>query len=95
MQSQYIFTYHTGYHKNKRLSFLLSSFCLLLILGFIIICYDGDLSDNNDPPVIALQCPIIYFANDQITLTKLISESINLPLINKNSFLVRAPPIYF
>jgi hypothetical protein len=93
MQSQYIFTYHTVYHKNKKLSFLLSGFCLLLILGFGIICYDDDLSDTNSPPVIALQCPIIYFANDQITLTKLISESINLPLVNKNSFLSRSPPI--
>lgn len=80
-------------HKNKKRTFLLSSLCLLTILGFGIICYDDNLLDSNDPPVIALQYPIIiYPTHDGITFIQITSKSINLPLINKNSFLTRAPP---
>jgi hypothetical protein len=88
-----IFTYHGFHRKHQKLSFLLSTFCFLTILGFVIICYDDDLLDNYDPPVIALRCPIIlYHATDEITLIKLIGESVSLPLINNFSFLTRAPP---
>ena len=84
---------HRVQTKNKNLLFLSGSLCLLTILGLIIICYDGDLTDDYDPPVFALQSPIIiYPAHDEITHLKLISESISFPLINKNSFLTRAPP---
>lgn len=93
MHFHYMFTEHRVHHKNKKRTFLLSSLCLLTILGFGIICYDDDLLDSNDPPVIALQYPIIIYPNhDGIAFIQLISESINLPLINKNSFLTRAPP---
>jgi hypothetical protein len=64
-----------------------------MILGLVIICYDGDLTDNYDPPVFVLQSPvIIYPAHNEITLIKFISKSISLPLISKSSFLTRAPP---
>jgi hypothetical protein len=79
--------------KNKTLLFLLGSLCLLTVLGLVIICCDGDLTDDYDPPVFALQSPIvIYPSHDEITALKLISESISLTLINKNPFLTRAPP---
>ena len=79
---------------RKRL-FLTTSISLLLILGFGIIFYDDDLSGNNDSLVIALQFPIISPDNNEITLIKLISESIDLPLINKTSQPTRAPPRQF
>lgn len=78
--------------KDSKRVFLVASLSLLLILGFGIICYDDDLSDNNDPPVIALQCPIILPANDEISFIELTIESIRLPLINQLSLPVRAPP---
>lgn len=85
--------HHSVYHKNKKLSFLLVSFYLLLILGFGIICYDNNLVDTNDSPVIAFQYPvIIYPTHNGITYIQPIDESINLPFIIKNSFLTRAPP---
>jgi hypothetical protein len=88
-----MFTEHRVYHRNKKRTFLLSSLCLLTILGFGIICYDDNLLDSNDPPVIALQYPIIiYPTHDGIAFIQLTSKSINLPLIHKNSFLTRAPP---
>ncbi len=84
---------HRVYTKNKNLLLLSGSLCLLTILGLVIICYDGDLTDNYDPPVFALQASIIiYTANNEITHLKLISESISFPLINQNFFLSRAPP---
>jgi hypothetical protein len=93
MHFQYLLADHRGQHKNKKLSLLLASFCLLTILGLGIICYDDDLLDSNDPPVIALQHPIIiYPTHDEIAFIQLSSESINLRLINNNSFLTRAPP---
>jgi hypothetical protein len=74
-------------------SFLLIVFCLLTIAGLGFICYDNDLSDSNDPPVIALRYPVLFYAaDDVIALLPLISESIDLPFINKNPFLSRAPP---
>jgi hypothetical protein len=73
--------------------FLFISFCLLTIVGTGLICYDNDLSDSNDPPVIALRYPVLFYAaDDVIALLPLISESIDLPFINKNPFLSRAPP---
>jgi hypothetical protein len=92
MHFQDIFAHDGVYDKDRKRLFLITSLSLLLILGVGIICYDNDLSDNNDPPVIALQCPIIYPDKNEITLIKLISASINLPLINKTSLLTRAPP---
>lgn len=91
-----MFTSHRGYYKDRKRVFLLASLSFLLILGFGIICYDNDLLDTNDPPVIAFQYPvIIYLTHDEITYIQPTIESINLPLINKNSFLSRAPPILF
>lgn len=93
MYYQYTFARQKARHKNRNLLFLFAVFCLLTIVGLGIICYDDDLLDPNDPPIIALQHPIIiYPAHDGITLIKLVSESIKLPLINKTSFLTRAPP---
>lgn len=85
--------YYKTFHKNKKLSLLLTSFCLIMILGFVIILYDDDLSDTSDSPDIALQFPvIIHHGSDKITFTGLTSESISLPLINKIPFMDRAPP---
>jgi voltage-gated potassium channel Kch len=93
MHFQYMTIDHRDHHKNKNRSFLLEIFCLLTILGLVIICYDGDLTDNYDPPIFALQSPIIiYPTHGKITLLQLISESIGPLFINKNSFLTRAPP---
>jgi hypothetical protein len=84
---------HRVQTKNKKLLLLTGSLCLLAIVGLVIICYDGDLTDNYDPPVFALQSSIvIYPSHDEITHLTLTSESISFPLINKNSFLTRAPP---
>ena len=94
MLLQHISINHRVQAKNKNLLLLPISLCLLTILGLVIICYDGDLTDNYDPPVFALQSPIvIYPSHDEITPLKLISESISLTLINKNPFLTRAPPL--
>jgi hypothetical protein len=93
MYYQYTFAHYKARHKNRNLSFLFAGFCLLTIVGLGIICYDDDLLDNNDPPIIALQYPIIInLANDEITFITFISESINLPLINHFCSLTRAPP---
>jgi len=74
-------------------SFFFISFCLLTILVSGLICYDNDLSDNNDPPVIALRYPVLFYAaNDEITFIPLTNDPINLPFINKNPVLSRAPP---
>lgn len=74
-------------------SFLLGSICLLTILGLVIFCYDDDLTDNYDPPIFTIQSSIIvHLSYHKIILLKLISESINIPLIDKKSFLTRAPP---
>ena len=95
MYYQYTFALHEARHKKKTLSLLFAGFCLFIILGLGFICYDNDLLDTNDPPVIAVQYPIIiYPVNDEIIFIKLTGEPINLPLINKNSFLTRAPPAY-
>jgi heme/copper-type cytochrome/quinol oxidase subunit 1 len=68
-------------------------FCLLTIFGLLVICYDGDLTDNYDPPVFLLQLPIIItFVYSEVTLIQLITESINFPLINMDPFLIRSPP---
>jgi len=89
-----MFIYHRVHNKDRKRIFLLAGLSFLLILGFGIICYDDDLLDTNDPPVIAFQYPvIIYPPYDEITYIQPNSESINLPLINKISFLSRAPPI--
>ena len=93
MLLQHISINHIVQAKNKNLLLLSISLCSLTILGLVIICYDGDLTDNYDPPVFALQSPIvIYPSHDEITPLKLISESISITLINKNPFLTRAPP---
>jgi len=93
MHFQYMTIDQRDHHKNKNRSFLLGSICLLTILGLVIICYDGNLTDNYDPPIFALQSPIvIYPAHGEITLLKLNSDSIGLLFINKNYFLTRAPP---
>jgi len=93
MHSQYVFRNQKGYQQNKIQSFLLTSICLITILVLVIICYDDNLLDNNDPPVIAFQSPIfIYHASDEIALLKIIKESITLFLINTSSFLTRSPP---
>jgi len=93
MLLQHISINHRVQTKNKTLLLLSGSLCLLTIIGLVIICYDGDLTDDYDPPFFALQSPIvIYPSHDEITALKLISESISLTLINKNPFLTRAPP---
>jgi hypothetical protein len=93
MLLQHISINHRVQTKNKNLLLLTVSLYLLTILGLVIICYDGDLTDNYDPPVFALHTSIIiYPTHDEITSLRLISESISFPLINKNLFLTRAPP---
>ena len=93
MLLQHISINHRVQAKNKNLLLLSISLYLLTILGLVIICYDGDLTDNYDPPVFVLHASIIiYPANEEITPLKLISESISLTLINKKPFLTRAPP---
>jgi hypothetical protein len=93
MLLQHISINHRVQTKKKNLLLLSGSLCLLTILGLVIICYDGDLTDNYDPPIFALQASIIiYPANDEITHLRLVGESISFPLINKNPFLTRAPP---
>lgn len=85
--------YYKTFHKNKKQTLLLTSFCLITILGVGIILYDDDLSDTSDPPDIALQFPvIIHHGSDKITFIGLTSESISLPFINKIHFLDRSPP---
>jgi len=93
MNSQYGFACHKNLPKNKTTSSFISFLCLLTILGLGIVCYDDDLMDNNNPPVIAFHLyTFIYHNYSKITIADLITESINLPLVNKKSFLTRAPP---
>jgi hypothetical protein len=71
-------------------------FYVLTILTLILICYDNDISDGNDPPVVALQSPIIiYHAGDEVKLIKSVSDSINLALADKIPPLNKAPPVQF
>jgi hypothetical protein len=79
--------------KNIKSSLLLTSLCLLLISGFVIICYDDDLCDTNEPPVIALRPAIdFYHTSDKITLLQLFEDSYNPLSANKNISPTRAPP---
>jgi len=80
------------YFRSKNLPLLFAGFCLLifLIVGFI---YDNDPTDTDDPPALASPFPaIIYSACTIVILIKLYGISVSLPLINKLSFLNRAPP---
>jgi hypothetical protein len=91
----YYFKYicNKKYIRTSRSFFFLISFCLLTIVISGLICYDNDLSDNNDPPIIALRYPVlVYAANDEVTFIPLINDPISLPFINKNPVLSRAPP---
>ncbi len=82
------------YHKNRGHPFLLICVALLSIAGIGIISYDSDFSDNNDPPVDALQFPVIIFNGFQeLEHLKISVEPIELPLINIFSLLNRAPPL--
>ena len=82
------------YHKNRGRPFLLICVALLSIAGIGIISYDSDFSDNNDPPVVALQYPVIIFNNlQELEHLKISGEPIELPLINIFSLLNRAPPL--
>jgi len=82
------------YHKNRGRPFLLICVALFSIAGIGIISYDSDFSDNNDPPVVALQYPVIIFNNFQELEFLIISgEPIELPLVNIFSLLNRAPPL--
>jgi len=82
------------YHKNRGHPFLLICVALLSIAGIGIISYDSVFSDNNDPPVVALQYPVIVFNGFQeLEHLKISVEPIELPLINIFSFLNRAPPL--
>jgi hypothetical protein len=82
------------YHKNSGHPFLLICVALLSIAGIGIISYDSDFSDNNDPPVVALQYPVIVFNNlQEWEHLKISAESIELPLVNIFSLLSRAPPL--
>jgi hypothetical protein len=85
---------HTAiYYKNLATPFLLICIALLSIAGIGIISYDSDFSDNNDPPVIALQYPVIIINNFQeLEHLKISGEPIELPLINIFSLLNKAPP---
>jgi hypothetical protein len=81
------------YHKNRGHPFLLVCVALLSIAGIGIISYDSDFTDNNDPPVVALQYPVIIFNDFQeLEHLKISGEPIELPLINIFSLLNRAPP---
>lgn len=94
MHFQFALRNRKGYQHKKTRSFLLIGICLLTILGLVIVCYDDNLLDNNDPPVIAFQSPIfIYHASDEIALIKIIKESITLFLINTSPFPTRSPPV--
>jgi hypothetical protein len=93
MHFQYLAIGQRDHHKNKGLSFLFFSVCLLTILGLIIICFDVNLTDNYDPPIFIYQSLIIiYPALDEISLLKSINDSISPLFINKNSFITRSPP---
>jgi hypothetical protein len=81
-------------HKNRVRPFLFICVALLSIAGIGIISYDSDFSDNNDPPVVALQYPVIIFNVFQaLEHLKISVEPIELPLINIFSLLNRAPPL--
>jgi hypothetical protein len=80
---------------NKAPSFL-SRLCIFFILLLIVstICYDADLSDTNDPPVMVSQLPdILYPSGDEITLIEIVKYTIGLPIIYKEFSLNRAPPV--
>jgi hypothetical protein len=81
-------------HKNRGRHFLFICVALLSIAGIGIISYDSDFSDNNDPPVVALQFPVFIFNGFQaLEHLKISVEPIELPLINIFSLLNRAPPL--
>lgn len=82
------------YHKNPGHPFLMICVALLSIAGIGIISYDSDFSDNNDPPVVALQHPVVILNNFQeLERLKISGEPIELPLINIFSLLNKAPPL--
>lgn len=88
-----IFNSRVGRYKEKRFLISLVIFCLLTILGLVIISYDDDFLDNNDPPVIAFQSENIFYPSDEEVTFIQSNDPVALPLINKNSFLTRDPPI--
>lgn len=94
MHFKHVFAFHKGCQKIKKPSLPVAGFCLLTIIGLLIICYDDNLTDNNDPPVVAFQSSVfIFHSGDAVTLIKVTKEEIILPLLNAFSFLTRAPPI--
>ena len=87
---------HKRFCRTNNTPLFLSRLCLFFILLFVVgtICYDADLSDANDPPVMVSQLPdILYPAGDEITPLEIVKYTIGLPIIYKEFSLNRAPPV--
>lgn len=87
---------HNRVCSNKKPPVLFSRFCFFFILLLVAgtICYDADLSDANDPPVMVFQLPdILYTTGDEITLKEIDQYTIGLPVVYKEFSLNRAPPV--
>jgi hypothetical protein len=78
------------YGRSKYLAHLLLICYLLAIFGSVIIGLAGSVSD--DSPIAALQFAVVISNIDEVAFLKLTAESISLPLLNKHSLLIRAPP---
>ena len=78
-------------HGNKKL-FQLTFFCLLVVLVFEVIVYDGDFT-NDDPPFHVSQSWIVHiYRYTEIRLIKYFRETIHLSTIDRFNLLSRAPP---
>jgi hypothetical protein len=86
---------HHRFCYNKRSPLFFSRFGIFFILLLVAgtICYDVDLSDANDPPVMVSQLPdILYPEREIITLIKIVEDTIGIPFICTEFSLDRAPP---
>jgi hypothetical protein len=83
-----------GVHvKSKYLVHFLLICYLLSIFGSVVIGHSGNVSD--DDTAIALQSAAVISNIDEVAFLKLTAESISLPLLDKYSLLIRAPPYTF
>jgi hypothetical protein len=81
-------------HEYGRLFRLMTACSLLLVLGLVIIGFGNNLSDRYDTSFAVLQPSYFASGPDGFTSLQLTDESITLPLVNKNSLLIRAPPLF-
>jgi|GEM_PF-5157279 len=82
--------------QNRRFPFFVSLVGLLTILGLVIICYDDDLTDDINPPVLALRVPFLFdYIDSAIELLSPIYRAINQSIIEKASLPTRSPPYQF